>query len=105
MFLGQAACHDAIVLPYAAYLRVYEPLAAFGEADSREWAAYAASPLRPRRAGALAAEQGGSLRRMIALPPVLSPRQESQDAYVRWVDGVTYICPWQTRLRSWLAVA
>ena len=105
MFLAVSACHDAIVLPYAAYLRVYEPLSAFHEAGDRDWAAYAASESRPRRAGALVAEQGESVRRMTALPSILAPRQESEDAYVRWSDGQTYICPWQSRLRSWLAVA
>jgi hypothetical protein len=99
------ACHDASVLPYAAYLRVYEPLAAFSEPDGRRWAAYAASTDRPRRAGALAAEHADSLRRLVADPPVVAPEWESGDAYVRWVDGVTYICPWQTRLRSWLGLS
>ena len=93
------------MLPYAAYLRVYEPLSAFGDADSRRWAAYAESPDRPRRAGALEAEQAASLRRIIALPPIIAPEQESEHAYIRWAEGVTYVCPWQTRLRSWLAVA
>jgi hypothetical protein len=92
------------VLPYAAYLRVYEPLSAFPEADGRRWAAYAASAGRPRRAGALAAEQADSLRRAIALPPLPAPERESDHAYVRWSEGVTYVCPWQTRLRSWLAL-
>jgi len=99
------ACHDAFVLPYAAYLRIYEPLSAFGDAANRRWAAYAGSPDRPRRGGALEAEQASSLRRIIALPPIIAPEQESKHAYVRWAEGVTYICPWQTRLRSWLAVA
>jgi hypothetical protein len=98
-------CHDAFVLPYAAYLRVYEPLSAFSDAGSRQWAAYAESPGRPRRAGALEAEQTSALRRIIALPPIIAPEEESEHAYVRWAEGVTYICPWQTRLRSWLAVA
>jgi hypothetical protein len=93
------------VRPYAAYLRVYEPLAAFSEAEGRRWAEYAASPDRPRRAEALDAEQAEALARLIATPPVAAPAQESGHAYVRWADGVTYICPWQTRLRSWLALS
>jgi hypothetical protein len=97
-------CHDAGVLPYAAYLRVYEPLSAFPEAESGRWAEYAASAGRPRRAGALAAEQADSLRRALALPPVPAPERESDHAYVRWSEGITYVCPWQTRLRSWLAL-
>ena len=102
--LAVTACHDAVVLPYAAYLRVYEPLSAFAEADSRRWAAYAASPGRPRRAGALAAEQADSLQRAMAFPPLPAPERESGHAYVRWSEGITYVCPWQTRLRSWLAL-
>lgn len=98
-------CHDALVLPYAAYLRVYEPLSAFSEADGRRWAAYAASAGRPRRTGTLAAEHAAALRRLISVPPVVAPEWESGDAYVRWVDGVTYVCPWQTRLRSWLGLS
>ena len=94
-----------MVLPYAAYLRVYEPLPTFPPALRYRWSAYAASPDRPRRARALAAEQAEALRRLIALPPVPAPEGESSHAYVRWSGGVTYICPWQTRLRSWLALA
>jgi hypothetical protein len=93
------------VLPYVAYLRVYEPLSAFAEPDGTRWAAYAASADRPRRAGALAAEHADALRRLTAVTPVAAPEWESGDAYVRWVDGVTYICPWQTRLRSWLGLS
>ena len=102
--LAVTACHDAVVLPYAAYLRAYEPLSAFAEADSRRWAAYAASAGRPRRASALAAEQADSLRRAMAFTPLPAPERESSHAYVRWSEGVTYVCPWQTRLRSWLAL-
>jgi hypothetical protein len=93
------------MLPCAAYLRVYEPLSAFDPAERAHWAAYATSPDRPRRAGALAAEHAEALRRLIALPPIVAPAQESRDAYVRWADGITFICPWQTRLRSWLALS
>ena len=93
-----------MVLPYAAYLRVYEPLSAFPEAEGRRWAAYAASAGRPRRAGALAAERADSLRRALAPRPVPAPERESGHAYVRWSEGITYVCPWQTRLRSWLAL-
>lgn len=105
MYPVVTACHHAFVLPYAAYLRVYEPLSAFPDADARRWADYAASADRPRRASALAAEHSDSARRVLANPPVVAPEAESGDAYVRWAEGVTYICPWQTRLRSWLGLA
>lgn len=100
---GAVSCHDAVVLPYAAYLRVYEPLAAFAEPERSIWAAYAESAGRPRRAGALDVEHTLALYRLIAVPPIVVPVRESRDAYVRRAEGVTYICPWQTRLRSWLA--
>ena len=93
-----------IMLPCAAFLRVYEPLSAFGQAERARWEAYAASADRPRRADALEAEREEALRRVIALPPIVAPARESDHAYVRWADGTTYVCPWQTRLRSWLAL-
>jgi hypothetical protein len=104
MYRARLACHDARVRPYAAYLRVYEPLSAFGADEACRWADYASSPQRPRRAAALDVEQAEALGRLIATPPIAAPEQESLHAYVRWADGVTYICPWQTRLRSWLAL-
>ncbi len=97
-------CHYSVVLPYAAYLRVYEPLTAFGEPDRSRWASYAASAGRLRRASAIQAEHEQAMRRLCAVPPIVAPARESEDAYVRRADGVVYICPWQTRLRSWLAL-
>lgn len=91
------------MLPYAAYLRVYEPLTAFPEPDRSIWAAYAVSEKRPRRVGALDVEHTAALWRLIAVPPIVAPTRESRDAYVRRAEDVTYICPWETRLRSWLA--
>jgi len=92
------------VLPYAAYLRVYEPLDAFPEPARTGWSHYAESADRPRRAYALAEEHSQALRRLAATPPVLAPERESGDAYVRRTAQATYVCPWQTRLRSWAAV-
>jgi hypothetical protein len=102
--LGGTGMSRLIMLPCAAYLRVYEPLSAFGPAERARWEAYAASADRPRRADALEAERAEALRRIIALPPIVAPAKESDHAYVRWADGITYVCPWQTRLRSWLAL-
>jgi len=96
-------CHDAIVLPYTAYLRVYQPITAFSPRDRRYWEGYAESPDRPKRVNALAAEHAESLGRTIATPPVVAPAEESGDAYLRRVNERLYVCPWQTRLRSWRA--
>jgi len=98
------ACHDSVVLPYAAYLRVYEPLIAFGEPDRSRWAEYAASTCRPRGVHAVVTEHEEAVRRLIAVPPIIAPVRESEHAYVRQAEGIIYISPWQTRLRSWLAL-
>ncbi|MGW4423286.1 hypothetical protein [Streptosporangium sp. NPDC004631] len=91
------------MLPYAAYLRVYEPLTAFTPPERSSWAAYAEATDRPRRARALHAEHGEAVRRLLGVSPTPAPAQESPNAYLRRVEDVLYVCPWQSRLRSWLA--
>ncbi|MBX6384476.1 MAG: hypothetical protein IRZ07_16140 [Microbispora sp.] len=93
------------MLPYAAYLRVYEPLTAFAPEDQVRWARYAESRDRPRRAGALEVEHGEAVRRLLSIPPLPAPERESPNAYLRRVEETLYVCPWQSRLRSWLAFA
>jgi hypothetical protein len=90
-------------MAYAAYLRIYEPVAAFHEPERSRWVAYAASSTRPRRRDSLAVEHAEALRRAITTPWIAAPERESEHAYVRRVDGTTYVCPWQTRLRCLLA--
>jgi hypothetical protein len=90
-------------MAYAAYLRIYEPVSAFHEPDRSRWVAYANSATRPRRRDSLAVEHAEALRRTITTPRVTVPDRESEHAYVRRADGITYVCPWQTRLRCLLA--
>jgi hypothetical protein len=90
-------------MTYAAYLRIYEPVSAFHEPDRSLWAAYAVSAARPRRRDSLMVEHAEALRRAIAARQVVVPERESEHAYVRHADGITYVCPWQTRLRCLLA--
>jgi hypothetical protein len=90
-------------MAYAAYLRIYEPVSAFHEPDRSRWVAYANSATRPRRRDSLAVEHAEALRRTITTPRVTVPERESEHAYVRRADGITYVCPWQTRLRCLLA--
>lgn len=91
---------SSVPVPYAAYLRVYEPLAAFPEPERAHWYRYAAA------GGARTAqdELRQSLADLIPVPPVAVPVHESGDAFVAVVDGVTHVCPWRTRLRGWLAL-
>ena len=90
-------------MAYAAYLRIYEPVSAFHEPDRSRWVAYADSSTRPRRRDSLAVEHAEALRRAITTPGAAVPERESEHAYIRRADGITYVCPWQTRLRCLLA--
>jgi len=68
-------------MTYAAYLRIYQPVAAFHEPDRSRWASYTASSARPRRRDSLAAEQAEVLRRVIAATGIVLPDQESEHPY------------------------
>ncbi|MFB6887884.1 hypothetical protein ACFCX4_01035 [Kitasatospora sp. NPDC056327] len=100
----------SVLPPYAAHLRVYEPLAAYPEAERAHWQAYAAEhgPDAPEAgrsvAAAALAEQRSALADLVGRTPRVLPDRESERAFVRLVDGVLYICPWATRLRSWQAL-
>ena len=88
--------------PYAAYLLVYEPLAAFPEAERGPWADYASrASAREER---LAAEHRRALAGVISVPPRPVPSDEARDAFVLEVDGQLHLCPVQVRLRSWVAL-
>jgi hypothetical protein len=90
--------------PYAAYLRVYEPLAAFPEPERSRLAAVPADESTTREA-VLAAERVAALRRVTGRAPGLVPGDEPDEAYVlRTRRGLLY-CPRQDRLRSWVALA
>ncbi|MFT2019596.1 hypothetical protein ACMA1D_27725 [Streptomyces sp. 796.1] len=94
------ALASSVIVPYAAYLRVYEPLAAFPEPERSHWAEYA----RRERTPSAQDELRRSLADLLPVPPVPVPVHESDDAFVAVVDGVTCICPWRTRLRGWIAL-
>ncbi|PJE96936.1 hypothetical protein CUT44_15385 [Streptomyces carminius] len=89
-----------VVVPYASYLRVYEPLAAFPEPERSHWARYARREHLPGAQD----ELRRSLAGLVPVPPVVVPVRESADAFVAEADGVLCVCPWRTRLRGWLAL-
>jgi len=91
---------SSVIVPYATYLRVYEPLAAFPEPERGHWARYARRPERPSYQD----ELRRSLADLLPIPPIPVPVQESADAFVLEVDGVLCVCPWRTRLRGWQAL-
>ncbi|MFI1651226.1 hypothetical protein ACH4XT_30415 [Streptomyces avidinii] len=94
------SARSAPTVPYASYLRVYEPLAAFAEPERTHWTDYA------RRGAAPSAqdELRRSLTDLVRVPVVGVPAHESADAFTAVVDGVLLVCPWRTRLRGWLAL-
>ncbi|MFI5978964.1 hypothetical protein [Streptomyces sp. NPDC051452] len=89
-----------VVVPYAVYLRVYEPLGAFPEPERAHWERYARRRDRPSYQD----ELRRSLADLLPTPPIAVPVHESGDAFVLEVDGVTCVCPWRTRLRGWQAL-
>ncbi len=84
---------------YAAHLRVYEPLAAFDREQRARWEAYLRDGSAPGRAAGVAAERAAALRAVIGAPPSVVP-ELPEHAFVTEVDGVTLLCPWQTRARA-----
>lgn len=76
-----------------AYLRVYQPLASFPEAERPHWMECAhdsetADPTDGRR-WLLAS----------ALPDQTDLAAPTEGAFVRQIDDVTLVCPWRTKLR------
>jgi hypothetical protein len=90
--------------PYAAYLRVYEPLRAFPEPERSLWAEYAVDTLASTRANRLVAEHRSALAGVISVPPRPVPTDEAREAFVLEVDDTLHVCPVQSRLRSWVAL-
>jgi hypothetical protein len=88
--------------PYAAELRVYEPLSAF-PAGERAWLEdYAASGSVPTGRG------GPRLERVVGLvaacrPVARVPRpgEAGENAYILGGESGLLACPWRTELRSW----
>nr|WP_245984295.1 hypothetical protein [Streptomyces tateyamensis] len=111
------AVRTSVLPPYAAHLRVYEPLAAYPEPERSHWQAYAAergpdaaSAGEPVARAALEAQRG-ALAELLpfasrAVPAGAAPHRPGagEQAFVRELDAVTYVCPWATRLRSWQAL-
>lgn len=96
--MGQS---PAAAIPYGAYLRVYEPLAAFPEPERAHWTRYA----RREQLPTVQDELRHSLAALLPVPPRAVPAQESADAFVARVNGVVCVCPWRTRLRGWQSLA
>jgi hypothetical protein len=90
--------------PYAAELRVYEPLSAFPADERRRWEAYASSGSVPSpRHGQRWERRLGLVAACRPAPRVPRPGEAGQHAYVLGSHTGLLICPWRTELRCWQA--
>ncbi len=90
--------------PYAAYLRVYEPLAAFDESERDRWRRYAAERRAPDVRVGPAVERDAGLAGVLQAPPRLPVEKEMPEhAFTLEVDGQPLVCPWRTAVRCWSA--
>jgi hypothetical protein len=80
----------------AAYLRVYQPLAAFSARERSHWAAYveAGKSLPP---GVLVVQEE---RRGLARALGLKVKDDAEHALVQRIGGTVFVCPLRTRLRT-----
>jgi hypothetical protein len=94
------------VVPYVAYLRVYEPLSAFEESEASRWASYARAEVAATdTVTTLRDEQRQSLTAVLQPTGLAAPSPFDDTAYLLRADGEVYVCPHDIRLRSWLALA
>jgi hypothetical protein len=89
---------------YAAHMRVYEPMSGLPDAERDRWQDYVSKGDLPSRPVQMAREHQVSMAAVLAMPPRLDLSDGPDHAYVRHLDGLTYICPWRLRLRAWDAL-
>ena len=82
--------------PYVASLRVYEPLSAFEAADRLRWEAIDLNKSTKDL------EQSDALERVAANR---LPNTRPDGAHILDLDGVRYVCPWSTSVRTWAAIS
>lgn len=85
--------------PYAAHLRVYEPLAAFPPDEQRYWRAYVSQQRAPGPREGPAIERVGALVGQVTeLVPF--PVEVPEQAFVLRSGSSVLVCPWSTRVRA-----
>ncbi len=92
------------MIGYASHLRVYEPLGSLPEDERRCWSDYIESGEAVSRPVLMAVEHELAARALLAVPPRVELTSEREHAYVRHLDGLTYVCPWRLQVRAWDAV-
>jgi hypothetical protein len=74
------------------------------EGERERWQAYVADGDVPSRPVQMVREHEAALAAVLAVPPRLEFADGVDHAYVRHLDGLTYICPWRLQLRAWNAM-
>jgi hypothetical protein len=85
----------------AAYLRVYEPLAAFPEDEQQRYTAVRRGGSSPSRVASDRDERAAAVRAAVRSTLDLP----EGPALMESVDGLLYVCPLRTRLRALIAAA
>jgi len=101
---GAASTIIVFVVPYAAYLRVYEPLSAFDGPSAAAWEAYALEHAGVTAAQTLQAEQHRAIVSAMSASAPAGDRDQSH-AYLCWDGPDLKVCPADLHLRSWLAIS
>jgi hypothetical protein len=92
------------MIGYAAHLRVYEPLGSLPDDERRRWTDYVESGAAPSRPVLMALEHDLATAALLAVPARADLRAPREHAYVRHLDGLTYVCPWRLQVRAWEAL-
>jgi len=82
--------------PFAAYLRIYEPLTAFPPDEVEHWRAYVAAGRAPSRRDGPRLEYEHAVRRIL-LGRLPDP---GEHAFIANRPGAPLVCPWRTALRA-----
>jgi len=80
--------------PYVASLRIYEPLSAFEAADRLRWDRIDLHDSKKN-------EQRDALERVASSQ---LPNSRPDGAHILDLDGIRYVCPWSTSVRTWAAL-
>jgi len=87
-----------------AFLRVYEPLAAFDDHERRHWEAVVAEGAALPRGAAPAVEREAGLSALLPVPRLPGMTTGEGRALVLRAEGGTLVCPLRTAVRSWQAL-
>ncbi|HEU5034823.1 MAG TPA: hypothetical protein VFT62_08730 [Mycobacteriales bacterium] len=92
------------MIGYAAHLRVYEPLGSLPDPDRQYWTEYVESGTALSRPVLMALEHDLATGALLGVPARADLRPPRDHAYVRHLDGLTYVCPWRLQVRAWEAL-